>query len=108
MNFAAKATPAEYAKFAPLVLKHASAGDPLAVALVEDAAEAAARIIERLVDVGATAISLLGGLAVPLTPWLPRNVQDYLCEAKNDPHGGAIVMGRRSFFELRSVHSLAS
>ena len=106
--FAAKATPAEYAKFAPLVLNHACAGDPLAVTLVEEAAEAAARIIERLVDVGATAIVLLGGLATPLTPWLPRDAQDYLCQAKSDPLGGAILMARRSFFGLRSAQSLAS
>jgi glucosamine kinase len=106
--FAAKATPAEYAEFAPLVLEHASAGDPLAVALVEEAAEAAARIVTRLVDLGAPAVTLIGGLAKPLTPWLPQRVHGYLCEPKSDPLAGAIRMARQTFFGLESVESLAS
>ncbi len=107
VNFAATATPAEFGKFAPLVLKLASSGDPLAVTLVEEAVVAAVQIIERLVEVGATAISLLGGLAIPLTPWLPRNVQRHLCEVKIDPLGGAIIMARQSAFGLESGQALA-
>jgi glucosamine kinase len=106
--FAAKATPADYAKFAPLVLEHASAQDPLAVALLEEAAEAAAQIISRLVDFGAPAVALIGGLAKPLTPWLPQSTQNYLCEPKSDPLGGAILMARETFFGLEPVKSLAS
>ena len=106
--FAAKATSAEYAKFAPLVLKHASAGDALAVTLVEEAAEAAARIIAQLVKSGAPAVTLIGGLAAPLTPWLPQRVHEYLREPKSDPLGGAVLMARRAFLGLGSVHSMAS
>jgi glucosamine kinase len=106
--FAAKATAADYAKFAPLVLEHASAKDPLAVALVEEAAEAAAHIITRLMDLGAPAVALIGGLAKPLTPWLPARVHGYLCEPKGDPLGGAILMARQRFFGLEPVQSLAS
>jgi glucosamine kinase len=108
VGFAAKATSAEYAEFAPLVLECASVGDPLAVTLVEEAAEAAARIITRLVDVGAPAITLIGGLAKPLAPWLPANVRGCLCEPKSDPLAGAILMARQTFFGLESVQSLAS
>lgn len=106
--FAAKATPAEYAKLAPLVIQHACAGDPLAVTLVEEAAAAAARIVTRLVDLGAPAVTVIGGLAKPLTPWLPQSVHGYLCEPKSDPVAGAILMARQTFFGLDSVQSLAS
>lgn len=108
VGFAAKATSAEYAEFAPLVLECASAGDPLAVTLVEEAAEAAVHIITRLVDVGAPAVTLIGGLAKPLTPWLPTSVRRCLCEPKSDPLAGALLMVRQTFFGLESVQSLAS
>src|SRR6476659_10874279 len=68
--FASTATPADYAELAPLVLEYASREDPLAIAIVREAADAATRIIERLKDVGCPAISLIGGLAAPLTKWL--------------------------------------
>jgi glucosamine kinase len=106
--FASKAKPADFAEFAPLVLEYAAAGDLLAVTLVEEAAEAAAHIITRLVDLGAPAVTLIGGLAKPLTPWLPQRVHSYLCEPKSDPLAGAILMARQTFLGLESVRSLAS
>jgi glucosamine kinase len=42
--FASRARPADYAELAPLVLAYASAKDPLAVAIVEEAADAAVRL----------------------------------------------------------------
>src|SRR5262245_55587481 len=70
VRFASRATPAIYADLTPPVLQYASARDPLAVTLVQEAAEAAA-IVDRLTDAGASEISLVGGLAQPLMPWLP-------------------------------------
>jgi glucosamine kinase len=106
--FTSKATPADYAEFAPLILEYASAKDPLAVAIVKEAAEAAACIIDRLVDVGAPTVALMGGLATPLAPWLPHRVRGYLSEAKSDPLDGAILMARQTFFKTHSIRSLAS
>jgi len=108
VNFAAAATPAQYAKFAPLVLECASEGDALAVTLVEEAAEAAAQIISRMADVGAPAVTIIGGLAEPLTPWLSARIRQFVCEPKGDPLSGAILMARQTFFGLESVQSLAS
>jgi glucosamine kinase len=103
VSFASRATPADYAKLAPLVLQHASAQDALAVTLVTEAAEAAVTIIDRLVDVGSPAISLVGGLAEPLVPWLPARVRGHLTEPQSDPLDGGILMARRTFFKLDSV-----
>ena len=101
--FAARANPADYAEFAPLVFEYAAAKDSLAVAIVQEAAEAATCIIERLKDVGCPTISLVGGLAEPLTKWLPTHVRRLLSAARSDPLDGAILMARRAFFRLESL-----
>ena len=101
--FASSATPADYAKLAPLVVEYASAKDPIAVAIIQEAADAATRIIERLKDVGCPAISLVGGLAEPLSEWLPSHVQSVLSAAQSDSLDGAILMARRTFFRLESL-----
>jgi glucosamine kinase len=101
--FASRATPADYAELAPLVLEYASAKDPLAVAIIQEAADAATRIIERLKDVGCPAISLIGGLAEPLSEWLPSHVRNLVSAAQSDPLDGAILMARRAFFRVESL-----
>jgi len=101
--FASSATPADYAELAPLVLAYASAKDPMAVGIIQEAADAAVRIIERLKDAGSTVISLIGGLAEPLTAWLPSHIRDLLSAAQSDPLDGAILMAHRAFFRLESL-----
>jgi glucosamine kinase len=101
--FASKATPADYAELAPLVLAYASARDPIAVGIIQEAADAAVRIIERLKDAGSPAISLIGGLAEPLTAWLPSHIRGLLSVAQSDPLDGAILMARSAFFGLESL-----
>jgi glucosamine kinase len=107
VSFAASASSADYARFAPLIFTYASAQDPLAVTLVSDAAEAAARIIDRLLAAGAPAVSLVGGLAEPLSTWLPPRLSGYITPPQTDPVDGAILMARRSFFKLASVTARA-
>lgn len=92
--FATNATPAQYAEFAPLVFEYATRGDPLAVELVQETAEAATRIIDRLIAGGATAVSLIGGLADPVMPWLPSRMREFLASPQSDPLDGAILMAR--------------
>jgi len=92
--FATSATPAQYAEFAPLVFEYATRGDSLAVELVQETAEAATRIIDRLIAGGATAVSLIGGLANPVMPWLPSRLREFLASPQSDPLDGAILMAR--------------
>jgi len=103
VRFASRATPALYAELAPLVLQYALAHDPLAVRLVQETAGAATAIIDRLADAGAPAISLVGGLAEPLLPWLPPRIRDLVTEPQSDALDGSILMARRAFFRLDSV-----
>jgi len=103
VRFASRATPALYAELAPLVLQCASAHDPLAVTLVQETAEAAVTMIDRLADLGSPAISLVGGLAEPLMPWLPPRIRDLITEPQSDPLDGGILMARGAFFRLDSM-----
>jgi glucosamine kinase len=101
--FASRATPADYAELAPLVLAYASAKDPMAVGIIQEAADAAVRIIARLKDAGSPVISLVGGLAEPLTAWLPSHIRGLLSAPQSDPLDGAILMAHRAFFRLESL-----
>jgi glucosamine kinase len=103
VSFASQAAAADYARFAPLIFHYASAQDSVATSLVKEAATAAAEIIERLLSVDAPAVSLIGGLAEPLTPWLPGDLCSYIRAPKSDPADGAILMARRAFFKLDAV-----
>jgi glucosamine kinase len=103
VSFAAGASSADYARFAPLIFKYASAQDPLAITLVSDAAEAAVSIIDRLLAAGAPAVSLIGGLAEPLFSWLPARLSGFITPPQTDPADGAILMARRGFLKLDSV-----
>jgi glucosamine kinase len=103
ISFAAKATSADYARFAPLIFEHATAEDPLAITLVHEAADAAVSIIDTLRAAGALTVSLIGGLAQPLFPWLPLRLCGSITPPQSDPVDGAILMARRAFFKLDAV-----
>ena len=87
VTFASKASSADYGRFAPLIFKYAAEQDPLAIALVNEAAAAAASIIDALLAAGAPTVSLLGGLADPLSTWLPRRLFDFITRPQSDPSG---------------------
>jgi glucosamine kinase len=91
-----QARPTDFAQFAPLVLEHAARGDALGKAVMEQAAQGTARIAQRLLDVGAPAISLLGGLAAPMQPWLPHAIQAHVVPAEADALEGAILLARQA------------
>jgi len=94
VTWADAARPTDFAKLAPLVLEHAARGDALAVAVIEGAASGVARLADRLLEVGAPAICLLGGLAEPLRPWLPETIQAKLAAPDGDAMEGAILLAR--------------
>jgi glucosamine kinase len=86
------------------VFEYASRGDPLAVELVQETAEAATRIIDRLIAGGASAVSLIGGLAEPLMPWLPSRLREFLVAPQSDPLDGAILMARHDVQSRQESH----
>jgi glucosamine kinase len=94
VTWADQARPTDFAQWAPLVLDYAAKGDPMGVAVIETAAEGAARIADRLLGAGAPGICLLGGLAEPLRPWLPKRIQEKLVAPKGDAMEGALLLAR--------------
>ena len=90
------ATATDYATFAPLVMRHADAGDPIARRIVRDAAEQIDELARRLSECGALPIALLGGLASSMQPWLAPDVQRRLVPIEGDAVDGALHLARRA------------
>ncbi len=87
-----RATPADYAALAPIVIQHAEANDPIARSIVEDAATHVERFIETIFERGAPACALLGGLAAHLRPWLRARTVARLTEPQGDALDGALLL----------------
>jgi glucosamine kinase len=97
-----RAKPSDYAALAPLALEHAGQGDPLAIAIVSAVAEDVARLIRALCAAGAPNVALVGGLAGPMTPYLPPETRAVLIEPKGDALDGALLMAHRAYEPTRS------
>jgi glucosamine kinase len=93
--WAEQATATEYASLAPLALGHAEAGDPSAAEIVTKAARHVDVTVHSLREFGAPCISLLGGLAPRLVPWLSPDVRHFLSPAEGDAVAGALLLARR-------------
>lgn len=89
------AQPKDYAALAPLVLEHAAAGDALADTLLQSAADDAARLADALLATGVTRLSLMGGLAPHIRPWLPARMQDTIVEPEGDALDGAVLLAKQ-------------
>jgi glucosamine kinase len=96
VDWADQARPADFGRFAPLILAHAEQGDAVARVIIGEAAAAIDAIARRLAALGATRIAPIGGLAEPLRPWLAPDVQALLVPAAGDALDGAILMARRN------------
>ncbi|WP_262272714.1 BadF/BadG/BcrA/BcrD ATPase family protein [Microvirga yunnanensis] len=94
IDWVGKARPADYGRYAPLVLRHAEKRDPLGIAIIEAAAAGLSAIGTRLLDLGAPAICLFGGLAELLRPWLSPPVQRTIAAPMADALDGAILLAR--------------
>lgn len=87
-----KATPKEYAAFAPLVMDYAERDDPIARSIVEDAASHIERFIETIFRRGAARCALAGGLAHRIRPWLRERTVARLSDPIADPLDGALLL----------------
>jgi glucosamine kinase len=94
--WARAARPADYARFAPIVLDFAGRADPLAISLLREAGNDLGRMIMRLAAIGAPKVALVGGLSEAIVPYLPDAVRPYLTAAAADAVDGAILLARRA------------
>jgi glucosamine kinase len=85
----------DYAQYAPQVIAAGHAGDSEATAILKAAGASLGDMLLALKGFGAPRLSLIGGLAEPIKPWLPDNCRDLVSPALGDPIDGAILMARR-------------
>lgn len=107
--WAEQATATDFASLAPLVLRHAAEGDDLARQIVVHAARQVGALVRRLLAFGAPQVSLLGGLAVPLSNWLEADVSRHLSPPEHDAVAGALLLARRQAAraQSREAHAIA-
>jgi glucosamine kinase len=86
------ATPADYAKFAPIVMEYAENNDEIAVSIVEDATLHIERFIETIFAKGAKRCVMLGGLSERIRPWLRERTANRLTLPEGDALQGAIYL----------------
>ncbi|MBZ9869557.1 N-acetylglucosamine kinase [Mesorhizobium sp. BR1-1-9] len=91
-----RASATDYAALAPMVMRHADQGDPAGRRIVQKAAAQIDTLVRVLFEKGAPRVTLLGGLASPLEPWLAPDVRRRLKPADGDAVSGAIILARRS------------
>jgi len=94
-----RASATDYAALAPMVMRHADQGDPVGRRIVQSAAEQIDTLVRVLFEKGAPRVTLLGGLASPLEPWLSPDVRRRLKPADGDAVSGAIILAKRSTSE---------
>ena len=100
-----KASATEYATFAPLVVRHADAGDAVARGIVRGAAEQIDELVRRLAELGAARVALLGGLASSMQPWLAPDVQRRLVAVEGDAVDGALHLAREGAMQSKPPQS---
>ena len=88
------AMPRDFATFAPAIVEHASANDPVAVELMRLAAGHIDALARRLVAFGVDRLCLAGSLAAAIEPWLEETTQHHLVAPLGDPVDGALQLAR--------------
>lgn len=96
------ATATDYATLAPIVTSHASAGDPGARRLMQEAGAHIAELIEALLRSGAPHVALVGGLSDALTPYLPPDLASRLVRPQADAVAGGILLAKKKWSEAQA------
>ena len=93
--FVQTAKPADYGKFAPMVLRHLEAGDGNATRLFSAAAKTVDAAFDALCTDGVDRIALLGGLAKFYPHYLADRHRQRLVPARNDALTGAVQLAAK-------------
>ena len=94
MAWSEEARATDYAAFAPIVMRHANQGDPIGRRIVERAADAIGDLLDLFLARGIDRLSLVGGLADAITPWLTPDLRARLKCPDADAAAGALLVAR--------------
>lgn len=101
VRFADQARPRDFARLAPAVVEHARRGDPVGRELMQLAAGHVDQLARRLIACGVPRLSLVGGLAEPIAPWLAEETRRRLTPPRGDALSGALALARAEADALR-------
>jgi len=90
VRWTSTARPRDYASLAPSIVEHAATGDRVAGHLMHAAAMHIDALAKRLIELGVTRLSLMGGLATHIAPLLCGQSKDALVEPLGDALSGAL------------------
>ena len=96
LRWAPSARPRDWAGFARTVFEYAERGDPVALELVHASVTDVERLLDRLIEIGAARIALMGGLALPSRRYLPARFESVIVESQGDALDGALLLARRA------------
>lgn len=88
------ALPRDFASLASEIVEHALANDPAAVELLRLAAGHIGGLAQWLVALGVDRLSLVGGLAPSVEPWLAEDTRRHLVPPRGDAVSGALRLAR--------------
>jgi glucosamine kinase len=92
IRWAQRARPSDYGAYAPATFAAASAGDPVALDTVHEAATALSDLALAVRALGADRLSMVGGVADAVRPYLVPEVADALSTPMMDALEGAILL----------------
>ncbi|HSW69065.1 MAG TPA: BadF/BadG/BcrA/BcrD ATPase family protein [Gammaproteobacteria bacterium] len=100
-TWANRANSSEFARLAPLVIKHVKQKENLSVHLIKRAAKSVDKIAKTLIKFQQETLpcSLFGGIAPFVEPWLCEEVRASLVLPEREASYGAILMVRENFFK---------
>lgn len=97
VELVARAGARGYAKLAPMVIASAQAGDPVALRIVSEGATYLSAVARKLLQYAPPRMSILGGLAPRLVPWMAADIVDHLSPPLEQPEMGAARLAMSTF-----------
>jgi glucosamine kinase len=94
VHWMSDARPRDFASLAPTIVEHARQGDSIACELMQSAAAYIDTIAARLCTLGVYRLSLMGGLADGILPFLSHRTRSVLVAARGDALDGALQIAR--------------
>lgn len=89
------ASATDYATLAPIVTRHAKAGDIDAMTIMQVAGAAIADLVMGLSKAGAPQVALVGGLSEITREWMPGDTGETCARPMSDAMAGGILLARR-------------
>lgn len=101
LQWTINASPRDLGSLAPLIVKHTAQNDRVGRELMRMAASHIDALAERLIAVGTQRLSLLGGLAQHVAPWLSPDTKSHLVAPRGGALDGALQLARQAAVHAR-------